>query len=119
MAKFASTAVLDGLLDVIATGTELYVCSSQPADRATAIAAAAAPAITLDSGDFSKSNSGSNRVLTIGAQSATANASITVNHVAICTGSALLYVTTCPSQATNSGSPVTIAETTITATQPV
>jgi hypothetical protein len=119
MAKFASTAVLDGLLDVVATGTELYLCSSQPADRAAAIAAAAAPAIVLDSGDFAKSNSGTSRVLTVGSQTVTANASITVNHVAICTGAALLYVTTCPSQASNSGAPITVAEFTVTAPQPV
>jgi hypothetical protein len=119
MAKFASTAVLDGLLDVIATGTEMYLCSSQPADRAAAIAASACPAIVLDSGDFAKSNSGSSRVLTVGSQTATANASITVNHTAICTGSALLYVTTSPAQASNSGAPITVAEFTITSPQPV
>jgi hypothetical protein len=119
MAKFAASAVLDGALDIVATGTEMYLCSSQPATRAAAITAAAAPAIVLDSGDFSKSSSGSNRVLTVSSQSATADAAITVNHVAICTGSTLLYVTTCAAQTTNIGAPVTVTSFTVTMEQPV
>jgi hypothetical protein len=98
MAKFASTAVLDGTLDVISTATEEYVCNGQPATRAAAIAAAAhASAIALTSGDFTKSANGTGRQLTVAAKSITASAAQNNDHVAYCSASALLAVTTLPS----------------------
>ncbi len=42
MAKFASTSVLDALLDKVGTATQLLVTTSQPADRTAAIAASLA-----------------------------------------------------------------------------
>lgn len=115
MAKFASQAVQDAPLDLIATATEMYICNGQPTDRADAIAKKRhAAAITLDSGDFGKSGT-TNRVLTVGAQSTTADSSGNADHIALCTGSALLYVTTAPAVTANNGSPLSTAAFTVTA----
>lgn len=110
MGKLAVDAVLDGLLDIIATGVEMYICTSEPADRAAAISASLISAQTLDSGDYSKANGDSSgRKITVAEQ---ANISVTgtgtATHIAICTGSALLIVTTCTSQSLTSGNTVTV-----------
>lgn len=115
MAKFAAPAVQDAPLDVIATATELYICNGQPADRAAAIAAARhAAAIAMDGADFVKSGS-TDRVLTVAAQSTTANSTGTADHVALCTGSTLLYVTTAGALTATSGQPVGCSAFTVTA----
>lgn len=117
MAKFASQAVQDAPLDVIATAVELYICNGQPTDRADAIAKARhAAAIVMAGGDYAKTTAGGNRVLTIAGKSATANSSGNVDHVALCTASTLLYVTTGTAQTANSGSSITVANFTVTAT---
>ena len=111
MAKWTSDAVLDGTLDIIAGATELYICSgaSAPADRAAAIAASAIAAHTLASGDFAKADDTSGRKVTVAAQAAlSVTASITVTHIALCTSSVLLAVTTCTSQALTSGNTVSV-----------
>lgn len=110
MGKVAVDAVLDGSLDIIATAVEIYLCTSEPANRAAADTASVIPAHTLSAGDFTKANGDTNgRKITIAAQnSLTADAAGTVTHVAICTGSVLLYVTTCTSQAVTSGNTVNI-----------
>jgi hypothetical protein len=117
MAKFASLAVQDAPLDVIATAIEMYICNGQPTDRADAIAKARhAAAITMASGDFSKSTSTGNRVLTVTGKSVTANSSGNIDHVALCSASSLLYVTTGAAQTANSGSSISVANFTVTAT---
>lgn len=114
MAKFAAQSVLDAPLDLIATATELYYCNGQPTSRADAIARQSAAAIALTSGDFAKSSSGANRVLTVAAKSTTATVAQATDHYALCTGSTLLYVTTAPTQTTNVSSPVSSAAITVT-----
>ncbi len=117
MAKFTAQAVQDAPLDLIATATELYICNGQPTDRADAITRARhASAITMAGGDFGKSSSGGNRVLTVASKTTTANSTGTIDHVALCTGSTLLYVTTGTAQTANSGSQITAASFTVTAT---
>lgn len=117
MAKFASLAVQDAPLDVIATAVEMYICNGQPTDRADAIAKARhAAAITMAGGDYAKTTSTGNRVLTVTGKSVTANSTGTVDHVALCTASALLYVTTGTAQTANSGSSVSVASFIVTAT---
>lgn len=117
MAKFASQAVQDGALDVIATATEMYICNGQPTDRADAIIKARhAAAIIMASGDYAKTTSTGNRVLTVTGKSVTANSSGTVDHVALCTAGALLYVTTGTAQTANSGSSISVSNFTVTAT---
>lgn len=115
MAKFASTTVQDAALDVIATATEMYFCNGQPATRAAAISTKChASAIVMSGGDFAKSGT-TDRVLTAAAKSVTATASQTVDHVALCTATTLLYVTTAPAQTSNSGSSVDGTAFTVTA----
>jgi hypothetical protein len=119
MAKFAADSVYDASLDAIAAATEMYFCNGQPTSRADAITRQSAAAITLTSGDFAKSTVSGNRVLTVAAKSATATVSQTTDHIALCTGTTLLYVTTAPAQTTNSGSSVGSAAFTITASDVV
>ena len=117
MAKFASLAVQDAPLDVIATATELYICNGQPTDRADAISKARhAAAVTMASGDFAKTTSTGNRVLTVTGKTATANSTGTVDHVALCTSTDLIYVTTGTAQTANSGSSISVSNFTVTAT---
>jgi hypothetical protein len=116
MAKFASQAVQDAPLDVIATATELYITNGQPTDRADAISKARhASAIVMASGDYAKSGT-TDRVLTVTGKSVTANSSGNIDHVALCTASTLLYVTTGAAQTANSGSSISVANFTVTAT---
>jgi hypothetical protein len=110
MAKKVDDTVLDGLLDIIATATEIYICTSEPADRAAAITTSLISAHTLTSGDFTKANGdASGRKITI-AQQATLPITTTgdATHIALCTGSLLLLVTTCTTQTLTSGGTVTI-----------
>jgi hypothetical protein len=120
MGKFLATIVQDAALDIIAnSGTEMYVCAGQPTSRADAITRAGAPAISLSSGDFSKSSSGGARVLTVSGKTTTGDSTKTLDHVAICSGTALLAVTTCPAQPSASGVSITIAASTYTIDQPI
>lgn len=110
MGKVAVDAVLDGLLDIVATATEIYLCDQEPANRAAADTNSVIPAHTMAGGDFTKAAGDTNgRKVTVAAQNGlTADASLTVTHVALCTATVLLYVTTCTSQAVTSGNTVNI-----------
>ena len=110
MAKFASDAVLDALLDKVATGTILTVCSAQPTTRAEAVTTYKLADVTVDSGDFTKANGDvSGRKVTVGQQDdVPVDSNGTATHVAICDGTNLLYVTTCTSQVLTSGNTVTV-----------
>lgn len=111
MAKWQIDAMLDAGLDYISTNaTEIYICSgaSEPADRAAAIAAALIAAATPT---FQANSAGvvSGRKKTVDAvadQSITANGDGT--HIALCSGTTLLYVTTCTTQTLATGGTVTI-----------
>lgn len=110
MAKFANDSVLDALLDKVATGTILTVCSAQPTTRTEAITTYKLADVVIDSGDFTKANGDtSGRKVTVAEQADIAvDSTGTATHVAICDGSTLLYVTTCTSQGLTSGNTVTV-----------
>lgn len=110
MGKLASDAVLDALLDKVATGTILTVCSAEPASRTEAVTTYKLADVTIDSGDFTKANGDvSGRKVTIAQQEdVPVDSNGTATHVAICNGSDLLYVTTCTSQVLTSGNTVTV-----------
>jgi len=103
MAKAAPDIIMDGALDVIATGTKQVACSAQPTTYTEANATYALADIVIDSGDFSKANGDtSGRKVTIAAQSSVLiDTSGTATHVALIrtADSTLIYVTTCTSQA--------------------
>ena len=118
MAKFASTSVLDALLDKVGTATQLLVTTSQPATRAEALTAALATANL--SGAFAKSaGSPSGRKTTIAQQD---NVPVTetgsATHVCLIDGTELLYVTTVTAQTLTSGNTVTIPSWTVTIPSP-
>ena len=109
MAKFQIDAMLDQALSYISSNaTELYICTSQPADRAAAIATSLIGAETPGfTGPVNGDSSG--RKLTVNqVTDASITGTGTANHIALCSGTTLLYVTTCPDQALSSGGTVTI-----------
>lgn len=111
MAKWANDSMMDAALDWLSAGTGIVMlaCTSQPADRAAALAAALAD-VALAGGDFTKANGDtSGRKVTIAQKSnVSIGANGTATHVAIVDGTTLRYVTTCTSQVLNSGGTVTI-----------
>lgn len=115
MTKTASDAVLDGLLDIIATGNKMIVCSQQPltyADTSTYELAQVTMTAGAGNGDYTEANGDSSgRKLTMTQKSnLTVDNSGTATYIAIvATGSsALLIVTSCTSQVLTSGNTVTI-----------
>jgi len=111
MAKWQNDLVLDAALDYISTNaTEMYVCSGAgaPIDRAAAITASLIAAVTPT---FQANADGdvSGRKLTVDAkadQAITATGDAT--HIALCSGTTLVYVTTCTTQSLSNGGTVTV-----------
>lgn len=121
MSKFASDAVLDCLLDKVATGTIMTLCSVQPTTRTEAVTTYKLVDVVIDSSDFIKSDGTSNgRKLTISQQDEIeVDSTGTTTHVAICDNSNLLYVTTCTPQVLTAGNKVTIPTWNIEVSDPV
>lgn len=103
MAKATTTAVLDKILDEVATATRMVACSAQPTTYAEANATYALAPVTMAGGDFTKAAGDvSGRKVTMGAKSSVVIAtSGTATHVALIrvADTTLLYVTTCTSLA--------------------
>lgn len=114
MGKLVDDTVLDGALNVIKNGTtQISVCADTPTTYSQATTAGTfrlALKGSLTSGDFSgPADDTSGRKLTTVAHSAiTVSNSGTATHVCLCSAAALLYVTTCTSQALTAGNTVTI-----------
>lgn len=87
MAKKQIDAMLDAALDYISTnGTELYICTSEPADRAAADTASVVP-VQTPSYSANANGDTSGRKKTVQAiNDITLDASGTVTHIAICSG---------------------------------
>ncbi|MNM46279.1 hypothetical protein D3C81_572160 [compost metagenome] len=109
MAKFCASQVLDAALDNIATATQLFICPSQPADY-TAANSSKLGSRALTGGDFTKANGSAagRRKTTVAGGDVSVTASGTVTHVALCTASTLLYVTTTTSEAVTASSTRTL-----------
>lgn len=103
MAKATPDAVLDKMLDEIATATRMVACSAQPTSFTEANATYALADVTMAGADFTKANGdASGRKLTVAAKSSVLiDATGTATHIALVrvADSTLLYVTTCTSQA--------------------
>lgn len=103
MAKATPDAVLDKILDEVATATRMVACSAQPTTYTEANATYALADVTMAGGDFTKANGDtSGRKVTVAAKSSVLiDASGTATHIALVrvSDSTLLYVTTCTSQA--------------------
>lgn len=120
MAKWASDSVLDALLDKVATGTILTVCSAQPTTRTQAVTTYKLADKAITSASFTKSDGFPNgRKVTIAQQAdVDVDTSGTATHVAVCDASNLLYVTTATSQELTAGNTVTIPAWSITVSDP-
>jgi hypothetical protein len=113
MAKWQNDTILDQALNYIMNNvTQLCVCSAQPTTYAEATSTYKLAVKTgLTSGSFTGPANGdtSGRKVTVNQQ---ANIIIdtggTATHIALCSGSVLLYVTTCTNQALSSGNTVTV-----------
>jgi len=110
MAKYLNpTVVLDGLLDKIATGTSLAVCSAQPSVLGD-IATYALATTSLTGGSYTKANGDvSGRKISIYVADPIAiTATGTATHVVVYTATDILLVTTSTSQVLTSGGTVTV-----------
>lgn len=104
MAKSVNDLVLDAALNYLKNNvTRITVCTTQPTTYTEGNATYALADVTVDSTDFTVANGDTNgRKVTVGAQSSVLiDTSGTALHVALLdvSNSALLYVTTCTSQA--------------------
>jgi hypothetical protein len=108
--KLIDSSIYDAGLNVIKNGcTEMYLCSSAPTTRAEAISANLADKTGLTSGSFTGPAAGdvSGRKLTKNAETGiTVDANGTVTHIALCSGSLLLAVSTVTSQVLTAGNTV-------------
>ena len=111
MAKVVHDDVLDGAFDVLDQADIQTVCAGQPTTRTEAITTfkLADVAMTPNT-DYTKANGDtSGRKVTVAAKSGVAvDTSGTADHVALCDGTRLLYVTTCTAQALTAGNTVNI-----------
>ena len=112
MAKLVDDTVLDGALNIIKNNvTAISVCSTQPTTRTEAITTYMLATKTISSTDCTGPANGdtSGRKLTLN-QNATVSItnSGTAAHVALTSGTVLLYVTTCTGQALTAGNTVTV-----------
>lgn len=109
MAKAVHDSVLDGAFDVLDQANIMTACAGQPTTRTEAVTTnkLADVAMTVNS-DYTKANGDvSGRKVTVAAKSTVPiDTSGTADHIALCDGTNLLYVTTCTSQALTSGGTV-------------
>jgi hypothetical protein len=113
MAKACDDSVLDGALNIVKNGaTQEAVCSAQPTTYAEATATYKLALKTgLTSGTFTGPVNGdtNGRKLTVNQQATvTVDTGGSATHIALCSGTTLLYVTTCTTQTLTSGNTVTI-----------
>jgi hypothetical protein len=114
MAKACHDDVIDAMLAKIATGNILTVCSTQPTTRTEAVTTFMLADVVVTAGDGNgdfviAEGDVSGRKVTITEQAdMDIDASDDAEHVAICDGADLLYVTTCTLQGLTSGGTVTV-----------
>jgi len=124
MAKSATDAVLDSLLDVVATATSLSVCATAPTTRTEAVTTNMLATVTVTptdgSGDFTIANDTSGRKVTITEQAAIEVINTgSADHIALTDDSNLLVVTTCTTQGLTDGNTVTVPAWKINVPDPV
>ena len=115
MGKLVDNSVLDGALNIIYNGTtQLVVCADTPTTYANATATYDLATKTgLSTASFTAAADDAvspyGRKLQVAAQATiTVDHSGTATHIALCSGSVLLYVTTCTSQALVAANTVTV-----------
>ena len=110
MAKWQLDAVLDAALTYISTNaTQIFVCSTQPTTYAEASSTYALTSTETPGFQANGDGDANGRKLTVDEEAdCTITASDDAEHIALCSADALIYVTTCTSQALTSGGTVTI-----------
>ena len=113
MAKSQNDSMLDAAFDwVRARVTQMTVCSTQPTTYAEAVTTYKLATVAITSTDITLANGDtSGRKMTIGAQAGlTIDTTGTAAHIALAgsTGSTLLFVTTCTTQALTTGGTVDV-----------
>ena len=106
MGKAVHNDVLDGALNILKNNVNIMtVCSQAPTTRTEAVTTHALADVAMTSDDFTAADGDvSGRKLTVAAKSSvTVDASGNGNHVALCDGTRLLYVTTCTEQVLTEG----------------
>lgn len=118
-AKWSNDNVMDAALDYIATATRLYVItnsvSATPTFEEVSNTCCLAD-VTIDSGDFAKSDGTSGRKTTVAAQSSIGVDGDGVAYgvaLAIAASSTVVYTTTCTAQSLVTGNTVTVPAWTI------
>lgn len=112
--KLVDNSVLDAALNIIKNGcTEIYVCSggTSPATRAAAITAALASKTSgIASGDFTVADGDTSgrKLTTTQYTGVSVGATGSAENICLCSGTTLLYTTTCNAQSLTSGNTLTI-----------
>lgn len=110
MAKSVSNTVLDGALGIVKANADLMtLCSAEPTNLTQAVTTYALADVAMATTDFTIGEGDTNgRKVAVAAKSGvTVDTTGTGNHVALVdSGTELLYVTTCGSQAVGSGGTV-------------
>jgi hypothetical protein len=118
MAKWQNDAILDAALSYIKTNSaNVVLCTAQPATFSEAttsygsggVALATSATVSADYADIADGVSG-RKLVVPQRQDVTVDDTGTATHVAIISGSELLYVTTCVSQMLSVGNLVTVPE---------
>lgn len=118
MGKKADNSVIDAALNVIAGSIQEILCEGEPADftDATTLKGSGGKGLAIvstDPGDFAIADGDvSGRKVTVAAQTGVpvTGADGTGNHIALVSGSVLLYVTTSPDHAVSNGGTVDIGQ---------
>ena len=119
MSRSASNAVIDGTLNVIATAGQMHACTAEPTTFTEATVTYSLGSGNMTGIDFSLSDDVSGRKLTVAEQVFNIDAAGTCTHVALVTGSDLLFVTTTNSIALNPGELVAIESFEVNVQDPV
>lgn len=124
MARSAHNDVLDALLDEIATSTIVSICTTVPTTRTEAVTTYMLAATAISAGDGSGDwtisdlpSTGRNLALAAQTDISITNTG-TAQHVAVCDGSNLQFVTEVTNQQLTSGGTVTIPTFNIIANDP-
>jgi hypothetical protein len=112
MAKWQNDIVLDQALSYVMNNvTQMAVCNAQPANLSEATTTYKLALKTgLTSGSFTgpADDTSGRKITTVQQAGVTVDTGGTATHVALCSASALLLVTTCTSQVLTGGNTVTI-----------
>lgn len=109
MAKTVHDSVLDGAFQVLDAADIMTVCAGQPTTRTEAVTTFKLADVAMTPvTDFTISNGDTNgrKVRMAAKSSVTVDTTGTADHIALCDGTNLLYVTTCTSQGLTSGNTV-------------